>query len=38
MQVDVFSFAIIMYELLHKYMMIFAVSNKVGGRKGRGLL
>lgn len=27
-KVDVFSFAIIMYELLHKYMMIFAVSNK----------
>lgn len=27
-KVDVFSFAICMYELLHKYMMVFAVSVK----------
>ena len=27
-KVDVFSFAICMYEVLHKYMMVFAVSNK----------
>lgn len=25
-QVDVFSFGVILYELLHKYMMVFAVS------------
>jgi serine/threonine protein kinase len=27
-KVDVFSFGVIMYELMHKYMMIFAITNK----------
>lgn len=27
-KVDVFSFAICMYEIIHKYMMVFAVSNR----------